>query len=266
MNGAIPLFNIKSNIKVTVNHDLERRYKFQKYYEFITYRLFNYVVTTTPELRNMLQYLYKLQFSKIKLIPVGIRLNNYHTRRLDEREHAILHVGTRRSKNLQFSIDVLKLILKSDPGINLYVTGPPSTYLSNILSCLNETIKKKIRYLGNVSSLELREIFSNVKLTLVPSTYHVPVISPTVLESFACGTPVLSFSEAISSSLLIDGFNGFRIEPTNLRLAAQYALKILNDDEMWRNLSQNALAHIKRFDITKIAHEYTLLLKEKQVE
>jgi glycosyltransferase involved in cell wall biosynthesis len=264
MNGAVPLFNIKSNMKLTVNHDLEKRYKFQRYYEFITYRLFDYVVTTTPELRNMLHCLYKLKFSKIKLIPVGICLENYHARRLDEREHAILHVGTRRSKNLQFSIDVLKLILKSDPDIKLYITGPPSSYLNNILSCLNDKIKKKVKYLGSVSSLELRQIFSNVKLTLVPSTYHVPVISPTVLESFACGTPVLSFSKAISSSLLIDGFNGFRVEPTNLRLAGHYVLKILSDNEIWRNFSQNALAHIKKFDITKIAHEYILLLKESK--
>jgi len=53
-----------------------------------------------------------------------------------------------------------------------------------------------------------------VRVLCVPSRYVVPVASPTVLESFAAGTPVVG-STGISRDLLSPGVNGYRCDPGN---------------------------------------------------
>jgi len=264
MNGSIPIIGLKNCLKVTVNHDLESRYRFQKQYEYMVYRFFDYIVTTTPELKNALIKKYRLQKEKIIIIPVGINTRKYRYKGINERENAILHVGTRRSKNLEVTIRAFEYILNCDPDVTLYITGPQTEYLVHILSKIDIGIRNKIRYLGVLPSNKLKDLYSRVKITIVPSSYKVPVISPTVLESFAMGTPVIGSDKAISKILLINGYNGYRVNINLVNSIATYAIKLLYDKNLWKKLSYNALKHVKYFDIRCVVDEYIkkLLLRK----
>ena len=93
----------------------------------------------------------------------------------------------------------------------------------------------------------------------VPSIYRVPVLSPTVLESLASGTPVVAGSTGISNDLVIDGYNGFRVYPTDYKEIARKILMLITDNILWKQLSANARSMATNFDASVVAKKYIKL-------
>ena len=264
INGAVPLYS--TAFTVVVNHDLEfRRVQELRYYDMLLYRMFNRIVTTSTELSQGLSRELRLNPSKITIIPICINIKKYCTRGFNQREHAILHIGTRGEKNLEASVNAFEIIAKNDQELKLYIAGPPSNRLKTALSVVKDSnIRRRISYLGIVPKRKLRYLYSTVKVTLVPSLYRVPVISPTVLESIASGTPVIGSSIALSQDLLIHGYNGFRIHPKDFTSLASTTLTLITDHKLWDKMSRNALVLSKFYDAPFIAKKYYELYKKHQ--
>jgi len=63
-----------------------------------------------------------------------------------------------------------------------------------------------------VSKKELLELLCKSKALILPSSYEA--LPYTCLEAMACGTPVV-VSSAIPEEVVIDGFNGIRVNSFN---------------------------------------------------
>ena len=83
--------------------------------------------------------------------------------------------------------------------------------------------------LGFVSRKELPELYSRVKLLLIPSSYEG--FGYPVLEAFASGTPAVS-SSAVPLELLVDNFNGCRIHEFDAGTYANAVFKLLRDNAL----------------------------------
>lgn len=255
VNGAVLLYS--SAFKVAVCHDLEfRRSYAQKLYNRVLYQTFDIVAATSTELAQVAPVELGLKCKKVMTIPTCIDTHKYTALAEERREHAILHVGTWVDKNLETTVRAFCKLVKTDPAIKLYIVGDLWKRPKNMLSKVREEFSKRIRCVGKISKMELRDLYSRVKVTSVPSVYRVPVLSPTVLESLASGTPVVGGSTAISRDLLVDGYNGFRVYPTDFKTVSERISILTTNKELWNRLSANARSVVKDFDASVVARRY----------
>jgi len=112
---------------------------------------------------------------------------------------------------------------------------------------------KAFEYKHTVSKRELPELLCRSKALILPSSYEA--LPYTCLEAMACGTPVV-VSSAIPEEVVIDGFNGIRVNSFNPVDYASALEKLLVNNELWLNLSINSLKFARRFNYIDIAKKY----------
>jgi glycosyltransferase involved in cell wall biosynthesis len=102
---------------------------------------------------------------------------------------------------------------------------------------------------------QLKDLLSSVRVVSVPSRYDCPVASPTVLEAFASGTPVVA-STSISRDLLLDGINGYAVPDALIEQGSRRIQSLLHDDNEWERMSAAARLTAESFSAEAVARRY----------
>ncbi len=261
-NGAVP-FMPRDIPHVFVSHDLEFRFvrpQLQTLVKKLAYYSAVSIVATTSEIKEGLMNQLGIPSERLTVIPTCIKVSQYQGKPLKQRSCAILHIGTAFYKNPETTIHAFKRIESLEA--ELLITGEPSAQLLDMIEKVQDPVKrKKIRLLGRVSDAELKRLLGEVRVVSVPSVYRTPVASPTVLESLASGTPVVT-TTSISRDIAVDGFNCF-IRSANSEEFASALEQLLLDDSLWEMLSKNARLSIKEFDADRVAERYLELYETR---
>lgn len=264
LNGAIPLPRKLSINSCIVSHDLEARKilgsdKLRILYKKWTYRSARVIVATCSELRDELSKELNIGRDKIKIIPTCFNINKYITYPLEKRINAILHIGTADYKNPKLTISTLQFL--SDLDVHLYITGHPTKPLLDFVRDMGKTIENRVTFLGLIDESKFKNLLASVKVVSVPSTYIVPVASPTAIEALLSGTPVVS-SLAVSSDVVVNEVNGYRCNLSVEEFANRFR-EIFTNENLWKNMSLNALQIAReKFDARNVAKKYIELYGE----
>jgi glycosyltransferase involved in cell wall biosynthesis len=70
---------------------------------------------------------------------------------------------------------------------------------------------QRIQYLGEADADRKRDLYQRARAVLLPIRWPEP-FGLVMVESMACGTPVISFPEGAAQEIVIDGENGFLVE------------------------------------------------------
>lgn len=245
INGIVPIRFDKP--KIAVNHGFT--IEANKFYTLIAkmlYKRCDKVVCVSKELLKEFQ-----KFSGINLlvIPLPLKLKNFKSKK--DRENIVVHIGTRKVKNVEISLKAIEILRNLGYDFKLVVIGPKT---SNALKLTGE--KDFVDLKLNLSEKEKIEILSSSKALILPSSYEA--FPYAVLEALACGTPAI-VSKAIPDDVVIDGFNGFRVTSFDPHDYAMSILKLL-EDENWIRMSKNAIEFVKQFDHVEIAKRYLALI------
>jgi glycosyltransferase involved in cell wall biosynthesis len=165
------------------------------------------IAATCSELQAALARELVVNINRIDVIPTCLNLRNYFTIKPRNRVRAISHVGTAAYKNAAATIEAFSRIGADD--VRLLIVGLRDAALERSLARLSLGLQSRVVCCGRVSAEEFIALASSVRIVSVPSLYRVAVASPTVLEAFACGTPVVG-SDSISRDILDNGVNGYR--------------------------------------------------------
>ena len=113
-----------------------------------------------------------------------------------------------------------------------------------------------IRYFGHLyDDLSLALLYSAADVMIVPSRQDN--LPGTALESLACGTPVVAFDIGGLPDIVNHRENGWLSKPFDTQDLAEGILWIIEDDDRYKKLSNNAREHvIKNYDPEKIAQQY----------
>jgi glycosyltransferase involved in cell wall biosynthesis len=252
INGALPL--PLPGRSCVVSHDLERRMAggARRLYKRITYSFADDVVATCSEIRDLLGGELGRSPSRIAVIPTCFDLSGYSGRPLAEREATILHMGTVDYKNPRATLAAFAAL--RTPA-RLVLTGKVDDALRATIDAFPAGVRERIELPGFVDAAELRDLLGRVRVVSVPSVYSVPVASPSVIEPFASGTPVVA-GDSISRDVLNDGVNGAVVAGAEPLAMARRIDELLTDDELWSRLSAAALERSRDFGAEAVARRY----------
>jgi glycosyltransferase involved in cell wall biosynthesis len=117
-------------------------------------------------------------------------------------------------KGVEYAIEIARR-----SGRELLIAGvvqaKAADYGKRILSMVDG---RQVRYVGEAGPAEKRRLFGGADAFLFPIVWDEP-FGLVVIESFACGTPVLAFAAGSAPELIRAGETGFLAEPGDDPLA-----------------------------------------------
>ncbi len=166
-------------------------------------------------------------------------------------------------KGLHHAINVVK-----KTGDKLIFAGSVDKHNSdNGLDYFNNQIMpqvdgKQIQYLGEADFAMKNKLFSNAKAFLNPIEWIEP-FGMVIVESMACGTPVISFAKGAATELIKDGETGYLVANEEEMIEAMKTVHNLDRLACREHVLQNFTAEASTNGYLKI---YQRKIKEKSLE
>jgi glycosyltransferase involved in cell wall biosynthesis len=228
------------------------------------------IVTPSQWLADCARNSSLLQQRRIEVIPNGIDLNQY---RPVEKQEARAILGLQQER---------KLVLFSAMNAT-YDMNKEFHYLEAALRQLSEAgwhDRLELMVVGQsapsipvntgVPSQFLGVLRDEISMRLAYSAADVTVMASaqenlpnSVMESLACGTPVVAFNVGGVPHLVEHQVNGYLAQPFSIDGLSAGLSFVLSDEERWRRLSDRARGKIEReFNADKIAQRYQALYEQ----
>ena len=138
---------------------------------------------------------------------------------------------------------------------------------------LEPTLKQYVneKKINNVIFLGFRQDvidllkLSDVSLLCSNNNLHAEGVSNSIMESMACGTPVIATAGGGTAEIIKNKENGFIVSPHDHSSMSEILLDILDNKELHKTLSNACINTInEQFSITKMVNEYIKIYNEAQ--
>jgi len=185
--------------------------------------------------------------NKIEIIPNGISLSDYinmpkrgefrKAYDICDNEKIILFLGRiHKIKGIGLLVDSFAELLRERNDIRLVVAGPDGGFLSELIKQIDRlNISDKVIFPGPLYRTEKLQAYIDADVYVLPSVFEA--FPNTVLEAFACGTPVIvtnscGITDIIKNSAIVVEYN---------KLDLMEAIdKVLNDNNLVHCLKSNS--------------------------
>lgn len=162
--------------------------------------------------------------------------------------------------NLQKGFDILlhvwKIIEEKRQDWKLQIIGDGEEK-ENLLEQIKELNLKNVEMLGFQNNIE--DFYINSSIYVLTSRFEgFPMV---LLEAQKKGLPIVSFDcDTGPSEIVVHNRNGYLIENGNIEECANKLLKLMNDKEVLKYFSKNAVEDSKRFDLKQIVDKWENIL------
>lgn len=188
------------------------------------------------------------------------RVNKDHFKKAiaPDGERILVHTSNfRKVKRVEDVIQVFAKVQATIPSKLLLIGDGPERRNMETL-CRKLKLCDEIRFLGKQEAVE--ELLSLADLFLMPSASESFGLA--ALEAMACEVPVVSSNVGGLPEVNIHGETGYLAEVGDIDAMADFAIKILQDDDTLNQFRANALAQAKRFDLDIILPQYEAYYEE----
>jgi glycosyltransferase involved in cell wall biosynthesis len=162
-------------------------------------------------------------------------------------EPLIGYVGRiKRYKRIDHLLHALKLVAEKIPDVRLRLGGS-GDYLPKLESLARELgIEDRIDFMGFVGEQEKIDMLREVHVVVNPSSKEGWGV--TVIESNACGTPVIASNVPGLRDAVVDGKTGFLVKYGDIQGFAERIIQVLEDDALRKTLSEEAVTWARKFN------------------
>jgi len=198
---------------------------------------------------------------RITVVLCGLDHRRYRNLGLERfGEPTIVHLGRlRKYKSVEVAIRSMREIGEKLPAAKLAIIGdgPHRGALETETKRLG--LAESVRFLGFMRDEALVEYLNRAHLLINPSPKEGWGL--TVVESNACGLPVVASDRPGLRDSVRDGETGFLVPYGDAGAFAAKALMILEDRALWQRMSAGALERVKELTWERCAHETLAVLE-----
>lgn len=173
---------------------------------------------------------------------------------IQQEEKVLIHISNfRKVKRVPDIIRTFHLIQKEMPCKLLLVgDGPEYSTAKTLVSQLR--LEDRVLFLGKQNNISDLIAISDLMLLMSEKESFGLVL----LEAMACGIPGIGTNIGGIPEVLSHGETGFVVEKGNVEKAAEYALKLLQDTDLYEKFSKQAIERVsEKFHSLKIVKQYT---------
>lgn len=211
------------------------------------------VVLTEKDKVNYLSNIRRCKDVSVIPNPMGNICNDYNIN-----SKIILSIGLLcEIKRFDRIIPIAKEIFEKHPDWSWVICGdgPERKNLENQIS--ENNLENKIILTGNVPNIS--DFYKNAAMFVLTSQMEgLPMV---LLEAKAHKLPIVSFDiQTGPSDIIRDNQNGFLIEPYNIEKMAEKINLLIENDELRKQFSDNAVLDSEKFSSERIIEQWTSLL------
>lgn len=227
----------------------------------IEYRRADKLIAVSEAIAEEAIRYYGLPRNKIHVIHNGVTVKN-SCNSAENLEHTMLCVGRLVwRKGFKYVIDAITYILPKYPDAKLLIIGDGEDRSFLELYARKLKIENSVRFLGNVTTRTLYDLYSKAMVYVQPSLYEP--FSIATLEAMSMGKPVVAARVGGTPEVVIDEETGLLVEPRNSHQLADAVDRIFSDDSLRKKLSRKAIKKVQnKFSWKKVAEKTFELYKD----
>jgi glycosyltransferase involved in cell wall biosynthesis len=203
------------------------------------------VIALTEHMKDAMQAIYSRD---VVVVPNGINLNEIAEREAEGGDPGkkILFVGRLHPvKGAQYLLGAMKIIHQKLPEAKLVLVGDGEEreHLETLTDNLG--IRECVEFAGRVPHERVQDYMNQAEVFVLPSLSEgFPV---TILEAMACGLPVVATRVGGIPDIIDDDANGYLIDTKNPEQIAEALLKLLQDKQLRKDISENNREGVRRY-------------------
>lgn len=183
-------------------------------------------------------------------------------KKIDERLNVIGYIGRlSEEKGVQNLITAIPLVLAQRPDMHFLICGEGNLSCDVGRMIKNYSLDSNVKTIKWIPHENVPQYLNELKLLVLPSfTEGLPNI---LLESMACGTPVIAASVGSIPDIISDGKNGFLLESNSPKLIAAKIIELISKPELLKQVSETAIKWVQEnFNQERTKKVWKDILKE----
>lgn len=198
------------------------------------------------------QVIKRLVSCPVAVESMGVDLSLFKSKPKEEFDKKVLFVGRiTQAKGVDHIVKAARIM----PDWNFTIVGD-GPYLSELKESANKLVN--VTFTGAVDNGELPKYYHEADLFLLPSQREGMPVS--IIESLACGTPVIATDVGQISEIVINGENGQLIEESGESI--EVALNSIATQGTWKQMSLNAPSSVSDRDMNEVAKRIISFMEE----
>jgi glycosyltransferase involved in cell wall biosynthesis len=201
-----------------------------------------------------LNELYNYDADNIVIIPPGVDVHHFYPPKAGEKKiktplpekyvFCLSRIDTNKGHDLL--LHAWDIVRKEFPDVSLVIGGGspnPKPRELGVFATMDKIIEEagmqdSIVKVGYVADDMMRPFYQQAELFVMPSIFEP--FGMTSQEAMACGTPVVASKFGGIRNTIINGYNGFLVDPSNPEEFAEAIMSLLRDDEKREEIGRNA--------------------------
>lgn len=161
-------------------------------------------------------------------------------------------------------INTLIRAMRQVRGARLYVAGWGDLE-DTLRTYVRENGMDNVTFLGHLATPDLISLVQRAAFTVVPSEWYENY-SMSVIESLACGTPVIGARIGGIPEQIIDGWNGLLFEPGNATELAQKIQCLLDQPGLAGEMGRNGRERVEEINNPETHYAQTMAVYERLLQ
>ncbi|MBR2416346.1 MAG: glycosyltransferase [Bacteroidaceae bacterium] len=161
-----------------------------------------------------------------------------------------------KSKDFEMFIDIAKEIDKKIANTLFLIVGRGEK--EDVLKqYAKEHDVKNVIFCGYRKDVEAIYKASDIAVLCTNAFVHAEGVSNSIMEGMACGLPVVATEGGGTNEIIVDGYNGYIVQPKDVNKAVERISELITDNDTYRKLCINAQKTIKeKFTIEEMTKGY----------
>jgi len=185
----------------------------------------------------------------VTTIPMGIDASDLPSARPKRRQNIVMCVV---NFNLAYSkgVDLLIQAVKELPDAHLILIGDGAQRSTMISLAKKLHVSQRVTFTGYIPHKEIWTHLMNATIFALPTRTSISEgTNRAVLEAMLCGLPVVVTRTGGLPELIVDGVNGFVVEPENMKDLVKAVLTLLGNPKLRKRMGDANRIKAKKYTV-----------------